>query len=209
MLVPIDEWLDSHGIDRQRVAPITVTTTSARFHLNAGDGYERGDFTGVTLEHADWPGWQFEIDVTASGGVLALRVGTTAEGRRNRVRVTARQLRAVPMADLALAARAAIVLHTEGGVFEPDTADTLSGSEGGRRVLTDRKLAEAMKVYVDACADKHSSEEAARRLNISKATMNDWRNRARRRGLFMSLGKGRPGGELTAKGWKALEEAEG
>lgn len=205
----LGEWLDEHGVDRDRVAPITSRREpSFRLNDDPNDDYCKGDATGFELTHDEWPGWTFGLDVAASGGVLSLTIATTPEGRRNGERLSTRRLREIPLADLVLAARADTAWRQLDGVFEADTAAVLRRNEGGRRELTDRFLVEAMRVYVDACADGHSTQEAARRMNVSKPTMDGYRNEARRRGLFESLGPRRPGGQITPKGWAALKEAD-
>jgi hypothetical protein len=206
---PLGQWLDDRGIPRERVAMITTHVGDLQFHLNSDEvnAYGPGDFCAVQLEHDDWPGWSFGLDLAASGGVLAVRIESTVEGRRSGERLTARRLRELPLADLALAARAAVALDGEGTVFEEEMTGNLRRRESGTAPLTDAQLASAMRVYVDAVADGFTTAEAARRFYVSEATMVDYRNRARRRGLFQSLGRGRPGGQLTSKGWAALKEA--
>jgi len=205
----LGEWLDDHGIDRERVAPIT-SHRDPMFRVDDDpiNDYRAGDATGFLLTHDEWPGWTFGLDVAASGGVLSLTIATTPEGRRSGERLSTRRLRSIPLADLVLAARADTAWREHGGAFEADTAAVLRRNEGGRRELTDRFLVEAMRVYVDACADGHSTQEAARRMNVSKPTMDGYRNEARRRGLFESLGPRRPGGQITPTGWAALKEGE-
>jgi hypothetical protein len=205
----LGEWLDDHGVDRARVAPIT-SHRDPGFQLcdDPEVGYSKGDATGFVLTHDEWPGWTFELDVAASGGVLSLTIATTPEGRRDGERLNARRLRSIPFSDLVLAARADAAWREYGGVFEDVTDAVLRRSEGGRRGLTDRDLVKAMMVYLDECAAGNSTQEAANRMNVSKSTMHGYRNEARRRGLFESRGPKRPGGQITPKGWAALKEGD-
>ena len=198
-----------HGTRTQseRVASITAHDGSGfRVYEDPQNGYSKGDATGFVLTHDEWPGWTFELDVAAAGGVLSLTIATTLEGRQNRERLGTRRLRSIPLTDLAVAAREYAIWRQEGGALEADTVSGLRKHEGGRRKCTDRFLVEAMRVYVEACADGHSTQQAADRINVTKQMMDNYRSEARRRGLFESLGPKRPGGQITPKGWAALEE---
>lgn len=77
-----------------------------------------------------------------------------------------------------------------------------------RQRLTDRRLAEEMDAYARAVAAGNSVTDFVKEARMSKATLDDHRKEAIRRGLFTSAGRGRAGGSLTDAGQRALRTKE-
>ena len=206
--IPQKEWLRQHGIDRQRLDGFSVAA-DMRYFVNDDkkSGRAIGDIAGAQVTHRDWSGWSFTVDLSGSGGVLSFAASLDSEARLRGETITVRRLRDVPIADMALAVRAAFAMGNEGGAFAGVGAPVRK-RETGPSPVTDRHLVEAMRVYVDAVADGHSTKEAALRFHVSESTMNDYRNRAKRRGLFVTHGRGKPGGDLTPKAWALMKEGD-
>lgn len=207
--IPIRQWLIDHGVNVERVEPFTVHHDPGKetYYLNGDEkaGYSPGDLTGARVTHRDWPGWTFDLDLSGSGGVYALSASLDREARLRGETITVRRLRDVPIADMTLAVRAAFALNNQGTVFD-DLGLPIRQRESGPSPISDLQLAQAMAVYLDAVADGHSTKEAAQRFFVSKSTMDNYRNRAKQRGLFVTHGRGKPGGDLTPKAWALLKE---
>jgi len=207
--IPIEQWLKAHGVNRSRVDGCTVHHDEKRelFYLNDDErtGYQAGSMTGVRVTHKDWPGWIFDLDLSGSGGVLAMSATLDLEARQRGETITVRRLRDVPLANMALAARAAFAINNDGGPFA-DLGLPLRQHESGPKPISDHRLAQAMVHYIDAVANGGSTKDAAERSHVSTSTMNSYRNKAKSRGIFVTYGRGKPGGFLTNKGLAFLKE---
>jgi len=206
--IPIGQWLIDHGVDVERVEPFTVhhDPDKETYYINgdATAGYAPGDLTVARVSHRDWPGWTFDLDLSGSCGVYSLSVSLDRDARLRGETITVRRIRDLPIADMALAVRAAFAINNQGTAFE-DLGLPIRQRETGPSPVSDLHLAQAMAMYLDAVADGHSTKEAARRFHVSASTMNDYRNRAKRRGLLVTHGRGKPGGTLTPKAWALLK----
>lgn len=201
--IHLGTWLKQHGIPHERVKHCTVDTSDADYYL------EDESSTGVQVTHDHFPGWVFTLDLSGSGGLWAFSASLTDEARATGETITARRLRDVPIGDLALAARAHWALYFE-RIGMPTFAPTRAPAKrehSGPKPVSDLELATAMRTYLEAVADGHTTEEAARRSYVSKATMDKYRRMAVRRDLFISYGRGKPGGVLTDRAKELLKEA--
>jgi hypothetical protein len=201
------DWMKLHGVDRRRIENCTVDHEGLRYYSNgdAKNGYAPGDLIGGLVTHSDWSGWTFGLDLSGSGGILSLKVSLDTDARNRGETITVRRLRDAPLADLALAIRTAFAMEFwDQGLGDPGMP--VRKREAGPTPVSELELARAMSVYVAAVADGHSTQKAAERFNVSKATMDNYRNRAKRQGLFITHGRGKPGGMLTPKAWALLKE---
>jgi len=207
--IPLEQWLKVHGVDPRRVEACAVhhDENRERFYLNGDElnGYPAGSLTGMRVTHQDWPGWIFDLDLSGSGGVLAMSATLNIEARQRGETITVRRLRDVPLANMALAARAAFAINNDGGPFA-DLGLPLRQHESGPKPISDHRLAQAMVHYIDAVANGGSTKDAAERSHVSTSTMNSYRNQAKSRGIFVTYGRGKPGGFLTNKGLAFLKE---
>jgi hypothetical protein len=192
------EWLEARGIPPERVDKITAYASWTH------DLDQRGYFD-IRLEHDDYPGWTFTLDLAEGGGVWGVRVRLDRSARDNGDTVTRRRLRDLPLGDLALAARAKVALDVElSGMASPALLSRYRCEIGeerqhrGKRVPDD-VLLEAMRAYMAAVNAGGATKEAAAAFGCSKSTMDDYRAAAISRGLFRSHGRGIPGGQLIPK----------
>jgi hypothetical protein len=184
-------WLEGRGIALEDVKPFKV-------HLSADtavDDWGARTLTApVTYDHPDYEGWTFTLTLRDGGGVIRFCAELDESGAGETI--TSRQLRDVPLGKMALAVRAAWALEDErhfGEVlprYEPRRRE-----RSGPAPVADEELVEAMVHYM-----AHGTQKGAESYGCSTHSMNRYRREAVRRGLFVSYGRGKEGGFLTAKG---------
>lgn len=168
--------------------------------------------TWVDLESTDpvWTGYTFRLTYAGATGELQdLHISRTATAAS----LTARLLQRVPLGDLERTARQCVSDFLEtweslnpptdarpgprmylGAVVEPDSADEA-------KLQT---LAQLSRAYVRLNGAPGWRKALADEFHYSESSIPSKLTQARRFGLLTSLGRGRPGGQLTPKAWDLL-----
>lgn len=164
----------------------------------------------VQATHVDFPGRTFELDVTEDGRVRRFVMEVTTDDDDE---VTSRQLRAVPLGELSAVARQRLLDHLEDSpawVTSPKLRRDLRTRAGARRKdpPDNAFLATIARDYIAASMEDPATalKEVGKMRGYAPGTVRAFRDQARKRGLYQSHGRGKPGGRLTPKGRAALKE---
>ncbi|MFP5376022.1 MAG: hypothetical protein ACLGIO_04460 [Acidimicrobiia bacterium] len=167
----------------------------------------------------------FELEVTADGRLTRFTMYATDAGT-----VTARRLRRAPIGAMERAVRQKVRERAAETVFLGDllsstddedlasrasqlktaalrvAADFRERPRPGAAGRGDPHYAMVAALCIDRfnAGDPHPAASVAKTLNLSPNTVRNLLYKARERGLATSLGRGRPGGQLTDKGREAL-----
>lgn len=187
----------------------------------------------VTVVHADLPGWQIRLVLDQSGLIesICLEPRTTKgllrrfpPGHPEAVSdttsplpaggVTSRLLRRLPLGEIVEAVRSELRMiardirpHGGAGTVGADRAEQFA-RRPGRAGRSDRDYAEVAAAYVAilATSDPRPVETLAAQTFLSPSQIRNVLYEARRRELLTKAPPGRPGGQLTDKCRRTLEE---
>jgi hypothetical protein len=165
-------------------------------------------------------GRTFELLLREDGDVLRVSIEVDQD-RIDVDAITSRQLREVPLGAIAQQVRKVVLVDGlavfDAAGFHPSpamqrhaevTVENRRPRRRRRNDLTDGFLAQVASAYLAAAVrdPATSLEVVGRTFGYSPDTVRAFRDKARARKLYRSNGRGRPGGQMTAKGLAALAE---